>query len=335
MIRKNTDWTAKPFLLRPAGKDYLWGGARLNDDFRKDIPMQPLAETWECSTHPDGLSQVASGIHTGRTLKEVLDEHPEYLGTHPVYREGLPVLIKFIDAKEDLSVQVHPDDDYAAENENGSLGKTEMWYVVDAEEGAQIAYGFSQDMTREKLRKSLQDGSIERYLQKVKAQKDDVYFIRAGTVHGLGTGTLVAEIQECSNITYRMYDHGRTDKNGKQRELHIEKALDVADLSARDKPRQPMRVLRYSPGSARELLCRCRYFQVERMLLNTEHCRGMVSYQTGENSFQVLLCLKGCGSLFIGEAEHIDFFKGDCIFVPAMSVPMKLHGSAQMLVISC
>lgn len=335
MIRKNTDWTAKPFLLRPAGKDYLWGGARLNDDFRKDIPMQPLAETWECSTHPDGLSQVASGIHTGRTLKEVLDEHPEYLGTHPVYREGLPVLIKFIDAKEDLSIQVHPDDDYAVENENGSLGKTEMWYVVDAEEGAQIAYGFSRDMTREALRESLQDGSIERYLQKVKAQKDDVYFIRAGTVHGLGTGTLVAEIQECSNITYRMYDHGRTDKNGKQRELHIEKALDVADLSARDKPRQPMRVLRYSPGSARELLCRCRYFQVERMLLNTEHCRGMVSYQTGENSFQVLLCLKGCGSLFIGEAEHIDFFKGDCIFVPAMSVPMKLHGSAQMLVISC
>lgn len=335
MIRKNTDWTAKPFLLRPAGKDYLWGGTRLNDDLRKNIPMEPLAETWECSTHPDGLSQVASGIHAGRTLREVLDEHPEYLGTHPVYREGLPVLIKFIDAKEDLSIQVHPDDAYAAENENGSLGKTEMWYVVDAEEGAQIAYGFSRDMTRESLRESLQDGSIERYLQKVKAQKDDVYFIQAGTVHGLGTGILVAEIQECSNITYRMYDHGRTDKNGRPRELHIEKALDVADLSARDKPRQPMRVLRYSPGSARELLCRCRYFQVERMLLNTEHCREMVGFQTGENSFQVLLCLRGCGSLFIGEAEHINFFKGDCIFVPAMSVHMKLHGSAQMLVVSC
>ena len=140
-------------------------------------------------------------FRSGKTLREVLDEHPEYLGTHPFYREGLPVLIKFIDAKEDLSVQVHPDDDYAAENENGSLGKTEMWYVVDAEEGAQIAYGFSQDMTREALRESLKDGSIERYLQKVKAQKDDVYFIQAGTVHGLGTGILVAEIQECSNIT--------------------------------------------------------------------------------------------------------------------------------------
>ncbi len=335
MIRKNTDWTAKPFLLRPAGKDYLWGGTRLNDDLRKNISMQPLAETWECSTHPDGLSRVASGIHTGKTLREVLDEHPEYLGTHPFYREGLPVLIKFIDAKEDLSVQVHPDDDYAAENENGSLGKTEMWYVVDAEEGAQIAYGFSRDMTREALRESLKDGSIERYLQKVKAQKDDVYFIQAGTVHGLGTGILVAEIQECSNITYRMYDHGRTDKNGRARELHIEKALDVADLSARDKPRQPMRVLRYSPGSARELLCRCRYFQVERMLLNTEHCRGMVGFQTGENSFQVLLCLRGCGSLFMGDTEHINFFKGDCIFVPAMSVHIKFHGSAQMLVVSC
>lgn len=335
MTRKNTNWTARPFLLRPAGKDYLWGGTRLNDDFRKNIPLHPLAETWECSTHPDGLSKVASGIYTGRTLKEVLDGHPEYLGTHPDYRNGLPILIKFIDAKEDLSIQVHPDDRYAAEKENGSLGKTEMWYVMDAEREAEIAYGFAQTMTREKLEKILKEGSVEKYLQKVKARKDDVYFIKAGTVHGLGTGALVAEIQECSNITYRMYDYGRVDREGRQRELHIEKALDVADLSSSDKPRQPMRVLKYRKGSAIELLCRCRYFQVERMLLNTEHCREMVDYRTQENSFQVLLCLKGCGSLFMEQGGHIEFFKGDCIFVPAMSVPMKLHGSAQMLMVSC
>lgn len=335
MTRKNTNWTASPFLLAPAGKDYLWGGTRLNDDLRKNIPLHPLAETWECSTHPDGLSRVASGPCTGRTLKEVLDGHPEYLGTHPEYRDGLPVLIKFIDAKENLSIQVHPDDQYAAENEDGSLGKTEMWYVIDAEKETEISYGFAQSMTRRRLEKSLREGSIEKYLQKVRARKDDVYFIKAGTVHGLGAGALVAEIQECSNITYRMYDYGRVDKNGKERELHIEKALDVADLSGSDRPRQPMRVLRYRKGSAIELLCRCRYFQVERMLLNTEHCREMVDYQTQENSFQVLLCLKGCGSLFMEGAEHIDFFKGDCIFVPAMSVPMKLHGRAQMLVVSC
>ncbi len=340
MTRKNTNWTASPFLLRPAGKDYLWGGTRLNDDLRKDIPMDPLAETWECSTHPDGLSVVALGTYAGKTLKEVLDLHPEYLGTHPAADGGIPILVKFIDAKEDLSIQVHPDDAYAAEKEDGSLGKTEMWYVIDAEEDTQIFYGFSHDITRGTLAKSLQDGSVEKYLQRVRAEKDDVFFVRAGTVHGLGAGALVAEIQECSNITYRMYDHGRVDKNGKGRELHIEKALDVADLSGSDRPRQPMRVLRYKKGSAAELLCRCKYFQVERMLLNTEHCREMVDHQTQENSFQVLLCLKGCGSLFMERAEdtdegYINFFKGDCVFIPARSAPLKLHGNAQILVISC
>ena len=335
MIRKNTSWTAKPFLLRPAGKDYLWGGTRLNDDFRKDIPLSPLAETWECSTHPDGLSLVASGEHAGKTLKQTLDEHPEYLGEHPSHPGGLPILIKFIDAKEDLSIQVHPDDAYAAANENGSLGKTEMWYVLDAEEDTQISYGFSHDITREALEKSLREGSVEKYLQKGKAEKDAVFFIKAGAVHGLGAGALVAEIQECSNITYRMYDYGRLDKDGKPRQLHIEKAVDVASLFGSDKPRQPMRTLKYKKGSALELLCRCKYFQAERMLLNTEHCREMVDYRTKENSFQVLLCLKGCGSLFMEKGGHLNFFKGDCIFAPARSVPVKLHGCAQLLLVSC
>lgn len=335
MIRRNTNWTAKPFLLKPAGKDYLWGGTRLNDDFRKDIPLSPLAETWECSIHPDGLSLVASGEHAGKTLKETLDVHPEYLGERLARQDGLPILIKFIDAKEDLSIQVHPDDAYAAVNENGSLGKTEMWYVLDAEEDTRISYGFNHDITRESLEKSLREGSVEKYLQKVKAHKDDVFFIPAGTVHGLGAGALVAEIQECSNITYRLYDYDRVDKDGKPRRLHIEKAADVANLSGSDKPRQPMRTLKYKKGSALELLCRCKYFQVERMLLNTEHCREMVDYRTRENSFQVLLCLKGCGSLFMEKGGHLNFFKGDCIFVPARSVPVKLHGCAQLLLVGC
>lgn len=335
MTSKNTNWTSSPFLLAPAGKDYLWGGIRLREDFRKDIPLEPLAETWECSTHPDGLSVAASGIHAGSTLKEILDNHPEYLGSHPTYQEGLPILIKFIDAQEDLSVQVHPDDAYAARYENGSLGKTEMWYIVDTEQDARIAYGFRHDMTREALGKSLRDGSIEKHLQQVRVEKDEVFFIQSGTVHALGAGTLVAEVQECSNITYRMYDYGRIGKDGKTRPLHLEKALEVADLSGSDAPRQPMRVLKYKRGIATELLCRCSYFQVERMLVNTEHCREMARYQTQENSFQVFLCLKGCGSLFAENGEYLNFFKGDCIFLPARSVPVKIHGSAQMLVVGC
>lgn len=335
MISRNLNSKAKPFLLRPTGKDYLWGGSRLNDDFSKGIDLWPLAETWECSTHPDGPSIVASGSYEGRTLAEVLKEHPEYLGSHPRTKGELPILIKFIDAKKDLSVQVHPDDDYAREHENGSLGKTEMWYVLDAAKDARLIYGFYHDVKKEALRKSLEDGTVEKYLQKVSVKKDDVFYIEAGTVHGIGAGTLIAEIQENSNLTYRLYDYNRVDKNGKMRELHIDKALEVANLKSSAAPRQPMRVLRYRKGCATELLYRCKYFQVERQLINTERCREMADFQTGGNSFQVLLCVGGCGVVLPDDGEAIRFFKGDCIFVPANSVHLKLHGRAQMLKIGC
>lgn len=335
MTNGNMNLRNKPFLLKPVGKDYLWGGSRLNDDFSKDIEMEPLAETWECSTHPDGPSLVASGEHAGKLLTEVLHEHPEYLGTHPRTEGELPILIKFIDAKKDLSVQVHPDDDYAFLHENGSLGKTEMWYVLDAAKDAKLIYGFYHDMTKETLKKSLADGTIEKYLQKVPIRKDDVFYVEAGKVHGIGAGALIAEIQENSNLTYRLYDYNRLDKNGKARELHVDKALDVADLKGSAQPRQPMRVLKYRNGCAEELLCRCRYFQVERQLFNTERCRKLAAFQTGSNSFQVLLCTGGCGVLFEEGGEFINFFKGDCIFIPADSIPLKIHGKAQMLRISC
>ncbi len=338
MTRKNTssktDGAFRPFLLKPAGKDYLWGGHRLKDDFSKEIDMEPLAETWECSTHPDGPSIVASGAHKGMLLTEVLKEYPEYMGTHPKTDGGLPILIKFIDAKQDLSVQVHPDDEYAKKYEHGSLGKTEMWYVLDATKDARLVYGFYHDISKEKLKKSLEEGTVERYLQKVKVKKDDLFYIEAGTVHAIGAGILIAEIQECSNITYRMYDYNRMDKDGKPRTLHIERALEVANRIGTQTPRQPMRVLRYQKGCASELLCRCKYFQVERQLINTEKCREMADFQTDGNSFQVLLCVDGCGTLF-GEGEMIHFFKGDCIFVPADSMPLKLHGRAQMLKVRC
>ena len=326
----------KPFLLKPAGKDYLWGGSRLNDDFSKEIDLDPLAETWECSTHPDGPSIAASGIHAGKMLSEVLKEHPEYVGTHPKVVDGqIPILVKLIDARKDLSVQVHPDDAYAYRNENGQLGKTEMWYVLDAARNTSLIYGFYRDMAKEVVKKKLKDGTIEKYLQKVPVSKDDVFFIEAGQVHGIGAGALIAEIQENSNLTYRLYDYDRTDKYGNKRELHIDKALDVANLKASSAPRQPMRVLKYKKGCASELLCRCKYFQVERQLINTERNRGLCELSTGSNSFQVLLCTEGCGVLFEPDGEFINFFRGDCIFVPADSVSLRLHGKAQMLKISC
>ena len=334
MINKNMHLN-KPFLLKPASKDYLWGGRRLKDDFAKETDLTPLAETWECSTHPDGPSIIASGKHTGKTLTDVLKKHPEYIGTHPENKNELPILIKFIDAKKDLSVQVHPDDAYAREHENGSLGKTEMWYVLDAASDAKLVYGLQHDIDKESIRKSIEQGTIENYLQKVPIRKDDVFYIEAGTIHAIGAGALVAEVQESSNLTYRMYDYDRVDKNGAKRALHVDKALEVANLNSSAAPRQALRVLKYRPGCATEFLCRCKYFQVERMLVNTERIREMVSFQTTGLSFQVLLCLNGCGTISYGENEMLRFFKGDCIFVPANSISMKIHGTAQFLKVSC
>lgn len=323
-----------PLLLRPAFKDYIWGGSRLNDEYNLNIPVYPFAEAWVCSTHPDGISTVPGMAE--KSLTDVLLEHPEYLGTHPLEitdgKPELPILIKLIDAKKDLSVQVHPDDEYAAKHEN-SRGKTEMWYILKDSDEAEIVYGFRKDVTKDEVRASIDDGTIDTLLNHIPVRKNELYFIESGTVHAIGAGCLIAEIQQSSNLTYRFYDYGRVDKNGKARPLHIDKALDVANLSAVSVPRQPMRVLKYTNGCAGELLSRCKYFQVERLLINTED-RKLASFKTGRNSFHVLLCVDGCGDIF-GDDFTLNFFKGDCIFVPAASIPLTIHGNAQLLNVSC
>ncbi len=322
----------KPFILSPAVKEYIWGGRRIDDCFRKGIKRYPVAETWECSTHPDGQSRVGE-----ESLGTVLNRHPEYLGAHAIQltdgKTELPILIKIIDANKDLSVQVHPNDEYAWEHE-GEPGKTEMWYVLKAREGSELIYGFNQDVSREQIRLAIQDGSIRKYLNRVPIHKGDLFYIEAGIVHAIGAGALIAEIQESSNVTYRLFDYNRSDENGKKRELHIDKALDVANLKASATPRQPMRELKYRKGYASELLTRCKYFVVERLLLNTEVNRNLTDFRTGSNSFHVLLCIEGCGVL-CGKDFMLNFFKGDCIFVPADSIPLKLHGKAELLNVSC
>ncbi len=319
----------KPLLLRPSGKDYLWGGSRLNDEFEKNIDMTPLAETWECSTHPDGPSYVVGGEFDGQELAEVLEAHPEYLGTRHKGENALPILIKFIDAKKDLSVQVHPTDAYAKEHENDQLGKTEMWYVLDASKDAKLVYGLKRDRTEDQMRKAIAEGTLMKDLQWVPVKKDDLFFIEAGTIHAIGAGALVAEIQENSNLTYRLYDYDRVGKDGKKRELHVDKALQVANLKSSAEPRQPLRVLKYRQGLAYELLTRCKYFEVYRMIVNTER-RQKVHYRADEIAFRVLLCVNGCGTISFEEG-NIPFYKGDCIFVPADSEMLTIHGQAQFL----
>ena len=319
----------EPLLLRPSGKDYLWGGQRLNDEFEKGLDMFPLAETWECSTHPDGQSFVVGGKYDGMSLAEVLKEKTEYLGSRHKGMYELPILIKFIDAKKDLSVQVHPTDEYAKEYENGQLGKTEMWYVLDAGKDAKLVYGFSHDCNEKIIRTAIEDGTFMNHLQQVPIKKDDLFFIEAGTVHAIGAGALVAEIQENSNLTYRLYDYNRVDKNGKERELHINKALAVSNMKSSAEPKQPLRVLKYERGVASELLCRCKYFEVYRMIVNTER-RQQVKYKADEMNFRVLLCVNGCGTISFAD-KSINIYKGDCVFFPADSVEVNIHGEMQFL----
>lgn len=323
----------KPFLLRPTGKDYLWGGRRLNDEFAKNIPLVPLAETWECSTHPDGPSYAVGGEFDGRMLRDILREHPDFLGTHPKTQGELPILIKFIDANRDLSVQVHPDDAYASVHENGQQGKTELWYVLDAAKDAKLVYGLNRSVSAPQLKKAVETGELEKLLHHVPVQRDDLFFVRAGTIHAVGCGILLAEIQQSSNLTYRLYDYDRVDRDGKKRPLHIDKALDCADLTRSPEPRQPLRVLRYHPGMASELLCRSAYFEVHRLLVNTER-RQIVKYRSDSTSFRVLLCIGGCGTLELPD-QVLNLYKGDCIFFPADSEQTLLHGQMQLLDVRC
>lgn len=332
----NTNYEKAPFLLSPTGKDYLWGGRKLKDDYQKDIDVFPLAETWECSTHPDGLSIVASGHYCGMTLRDLLLEYPEMIGSNPIQRfpGDFPILVKFIDARDDLSVQVHPDDAYARKNENGENGKRELWYVVEASKGATLTYGFRHDMSADAIRESIRKGTVGNYLNRIEVHPDDVFYIDSGIVHAIGSGIMLVEIQQNSNVTYRLYDYDRKDKEGKKRQLHVDKALDVAKLKGVSAPQQPMRVLRFKNGYARELLGRCEYFQVERLLLNTENRKNMAVISTTGESFVVLLCLSGTGTFFWSD-DNLPFFKGDCIFIPAETENIRVHGNSTLIKVSC
>jgi mannose-6-phosphate isomerase len=292
--------------------------------------MSPLAETWECSVHPDGPSTVVNGTYAGRTLDYVLENHPEFLGTRVDVNGGLPILVKLIDAEKDLSVQVHPDDEYAREHEQQN-GKTEMWYVLDAKPGATLVHGFAHSVTKEQLQEAVQTGNLSKHLQKVPVHKNDLFYIPAGTVHAIGAGILLVEIQESSNVTYRVYDYDRVDKNGKKRELHFDKAVQVMNMKPGAAVRQQPRMIHYYPGCSREMLCRCKYFEVERIQVS----KGF-SFTVMDTSFQVILCLEGEGGLESNiNNKPIRFTKGNCFFLPAGIGRCHVLGDTTLLKIRC
>lgn len=316
--------------LLPTGKDYLWGGVRLREEYGKKINITPLAESWECSVHPDGPSYVANGEFKGQTLAEVLKQHQEYLGTKVKSCE-MPVLVKFIDAKEDLSVQVHPNDEFAMEHEH-QKGKTEMWYIIEADKGANLVYGFQHKVTPKILYDAVKTGTLDKHLKKVAVHKGDTYFVPAGMVHGIGKGILIAEIQESSNVTYRVYDYNRVDKRGQKRELHLDKAMQVMNMTVTQDVSQKPRLVKYYPGCSREVICCCQYFEVERIQVT----KGF-SFSVMHSSFQVLMCLNGYGEVQTMDADQkpMRFGKGDTLFVPAGMGRCLVIGDTELLKIRC
>lgn len=310
----------KPFLLQAPCKDYLWGGTRLRA-FGKQSDADRIAESWELSCHPDGESVIASGAYKGMTLPAFLAQHPEAMGENCRKFDRFPVLVKLIDAQENLSVQVHPDDAYAKAH-GGDSGKTEMWYIIDAAPGAEVLCGVKTPMTREELRQSIEENTLLDRLRHIPVKAGDVICIPAGTLHAIGKGCLIAEVQENSNTTYRVYDYGRG------RELHIEQAMEVARLTPAEE--QPLSTPARIDGWRAQHLDDCDYFYVS-LWEPEEALQKPWQFGGDMESFVHILVLDGHGTVKMSDGEILTLQKGASLFIPAGSEPGSIIGEMRFI----
>ncbi len=313
----------KPWFLKGVCKDYLWGGQRLKTLFEKESDAEILAESWELSCHPDGCAVIASGEAQGCLLPEMIARYgvQEILGSRCSDMAQLP-LIKLIDAREALSVQVHPDDAYARAHGDAN-GKTEMWYVLDAEDGAELVYGVNTRLTQEELRAHVEQGTLDAVMRRVPVKKGDVFFIPSGTLHAIGKGILIAEVQQCSNLTYRVYDYNRRDAEGNLRPLHIADALAVTNCMPTDLPPMPQEHC-YPWGSYR-VLSVCPHFAVVQIAVHRER-----SFETDGKTFRHLLILEGEGRLYTDDGFY-PLKKGDSVLLPSKLGYYCVSGFMQFL----
>lgn len=333
--------------LEPAFKDNLWGGTKLRTVFGKKCDYDVIGESWELSAHPDGQSVIASGIFTGMYFGEFIEKYGhDVVGWKSSSLDRFPVLIKFIDAKKDLSIQIHPDDDYALEIEN-EFGKNEMWYVVDCEPWAFLYCGLKKDSSKEEIRERIENNTITDILNKIEVHKGDCVMVKAGTIHAIGAGILICEIQQNSNCTYRMYDYDRKDKFGNKRELHIDKAIDVVDV----KKYKPFISDNKDVPEGAEVLVSCKYFECYKYVLgsnaaeadhasdiedncyNTENVRntGKVNISVDAMSFRSVIVIDGSGKIAVGN-NTMDYKAGDSFFVTAGEKVINLEGTGTVIV---
>ncbi|GMQ56008.1 class I mannose-6-phosphate isomerase [Vallitalea sediminicola] len=314
-----------PIFFEPDFKERVWGGTLLKDKLNKVIPYEHTGESWEVACHDNGNSIIKNGELKGKTLKEVLENNAEELVGHKINSDDkFPLLIKFIDAKDKLSVQVHPEDEYAMQYENGELGKSEAWYILDAQPGAKLIAGLKDNVSKDDFKKALEEGHLEQVLNEVEVEAGDVINIPAGFVHAIEDGILLAEIQQNSDTTYRVYDWNRVGLDGNMRDLHVEKSLDVIDFEGKHS-KDIVTGLGIKDGENEIIYYVAnKYFSLEKIGL-----KESLKEKT-ENKFFIYMCISGSGKVVYNNIEY-KFKLGDSFMIPASLDEYELKGDASLV----
>lgn len=300
-----------PLKFKPILKDKIWGGNKLNSILKKNDASDKCGESWEISGVEGNVSVVSNGFLEGNSLEELIEIYMDELVGDKVFKKfgvEFPLLIKFIDANDKLSIQVHPDDEMAYRRHK-SFGKTEMWYVVQAEKEAELISGFKTEVKKDEYRKAVANGELEKLLNYEKVKEGDIFFIPAGRVHAIGAGILLAEIQQTSDVTYRIYDFNRKDSEGNLRELHTELATDAIDYSAEDNYKTNYNVKKNETAET----VSCKYFSTNVL----EFDSGIKKDYARIDSFVIYICTKGKFDVFYGEDEPVCVMEGETVLVPA------------------
>lgn len=307
-----------PLFFQPIYKSTLWGGRNLESVFNRELPLGKVAESWDVSCHGDDVSVVLNGNLKGLTLKEVMTKYKNDLLGRKWSGDNFPLLVKLIDANDKLSVQVHPDDDYAVTIE-GDMGKTEMWYILQARDGAQIIYGTQDNISPEEFKKAIEEANLNPYLNYVDVKAGDVIYIPSGTVHAILDGILIAEIQQNSATTYRVYDWGRVDKEGNPRDLHVNKALDVINFNYKGE------INSFSDLEDSVNLTTSPYFIIDKLKVNERY-----THKTDGSTFYIYTVLKGNLKVKFGDEETIAI-AGSSFLIPATIGEYEIIGSGELL----
>lgn len=316
-----------PLLLKPVIKDYIWGGQKLKTEYNKQSYKDVLAESWELSCHEDGISIIGNGEFSGTSLEDYINtDRKNILGTKCDNFNYFPILVKLIDAKDNLSIQVHPDNEYALKNE-GQHGKSEMWYIIDCEPDSFIYYGFNKDLSIDEFKDKIKNNTLLETLNAVMVKKGDVFFIEAGTLHAICSGILLAEVQQNSNVTYRIYDYNRLGNDGAPRELHIGKAIEVIDLK-KQYTKDVQYTLEENYDYCKRLLSKCDYFSTYNIVI-----KNCINLSADSESFHCILCLNGDLNIKYIDS-NLSLNKGQTVFIPANLGNYKIEGQGEVLFIT-